>query len=410
MTNVPLPAGDPLFQNAFRVVRTLREAGFEAWIVGGAVRDLVLGAIPHEYDIATSALPASVQALFRRTVPVGAQFGVVRVLIGDFEFEVATFREDGGYSDGRRPDSVRFARVREDVLRRDFTMNGMLLDPGTGEVVDLVGGLADIAERRIRAIGDPSVRFEEDRLRPLRAVRFAARTGFAIDEATFQAIRTSASEVVRVSRERLLDELTKLLGTPRPGLGFRLLDGAGILAAVLPDLSHAAAGKPVDSVLDRLAGRGEDLLWAAFLWPLGPDCADATLKDLRASNRQRRAVAGAIAVGWAAADLPFDDIAAEKRLLRREVAGAGIEVAGAYAEALGTRIAGIDHARARLSAWTPADMFPERLVDGTDAVAAGLAGRAIAAALESVEDAQLRGDVTTRDSALAFLAKGDSPL
>ena len=177
---ISLPVGDANFDGAREVVSILRRAGHEAWIVGGAVRDMISGAIPPDYDIATSALPEQIIKLFKKTVLVGVQFGVIRVRLKGFEYEVATFRTDVGYSDGRRPDAVRFTNLFEDVQRRDFSINGLALDPETGEIIDHVGGQQDLKAGVIRAIGDPNQRFSEDHLRPLRAVRFATKTGFQI--------------------------------------------------------------------------------------------------------------------------------------------------------------------------------------------------------------------------------------
>jgi poly(A) polymerase len=419
---VQLPAGEAVFEGAAHVVAVLRDAGHEAWIVGGAVRDLLRGLRPVEYDIATSARPEAVMALFRRTVPVGVQFGVVRVRHRGTEYEVATFRADAGYSDGRRPDAVRFTDLREDVRRRDFTMNGLAMDAATGEVVDLVEGVADLRAGVIRAIGDPRARFAEDRLRPLRAVRFAAQTGFAIEPATLAAVRECAAEVAVVSAERVREELSRTLRSTRPGAGVRLLRDTGLLAVVLPDLRGAGAdvgiaadltlaGADVGIAADALdalaaAGAGEDARWAALLWELGPDGADGAMARLKQSNRARRATSKAIAAGLAMAGLPFADVAAEKRLLRDEGAIAGLAALAARVEATAGDPRPAACARARLAAWGPGDLDPPRLATGTDVMAAGVApGPAVARALVALEDAQLRGTVTTREAALEFLQR-----
>ncbi len=211
---------------AASIVRTLRGAGFQAYLVGGCVRDLLLGIEPKDFDVSTEATAAQVMKIFPETYAVGAQFGVVLVPVQNAEgedvgseqssqghtVEVATFRSDIGYSDGRHPDEVRFSRdPREDVARRDFTINGMMLDPASGEVLDFVGGRADLAAGMIRTIGDPEHRFAEDKLRMLRAMRFAARFGYEIDAATFAAIQKLAPQVKVVSHERVRDELTRML-------------------------------------------------------------------------------------------------------------------------------------------------------------------------------------------------------
>src|SRR3989440_4913993 len=211
---------------------TLRGQGHQALLVGGCVRDLLLGRQAADYDVTTDATPDRVMELFPDGIAVGAQFGVILVARDGLKVEVATFRSDVGYSDGRHPDRVEYARTPdEDVLRRDFTINGLLLRHDTGEVLDFVGGQADLKAGIIRAIGEPDRRFSEDKLRLLRAVRFAARFGFRIEPATFEAIRRHAREVTAVSAERIRDELTKLLTEGAARRGFELLDETGLLPA-----------------------------------------------------------------------------------------------------------------------------------------------------------------------------------
>jgi poly(A) polymerase len=223
-----------LFRAAGRVVTKLRTAGFQAVFVGGAVRDLLMGADIREVDITSSATPEQVQALFERTVPVGESFGVVCVLAEGFQFEVATFRCEEGYSDGRRPDTVRPGTLQEDVLRRDFTVNGLVLDPFTGVVTDYVGGLADLAARKLRAIGVPGERMQEDYLRTLRAVRFASVLKFAMDPDTRLAIGAAADGLRRISRERVRAELEKLCAGLAAVRGLRLIHEVGLAPYVFP--------------------------------------------------------------------------------------------------------------------------------------------------------------------------------
>src|SRR5438105_3825164 len=235
-----------LEQHAISIVQSLRAAGHQAYLVGGCVRDLLLGREPADYDITTDATPEEVMGIFPETYAVGAQFGVVlvplpkdSVLKEDNDcVEVATFRSDIGYSDGRHPDQVRFSKdPREDVLRRDFTINGLLLDPIKNEVLDFVGGRKDFDAHIIRTIGDPESRFAEDKLRMMRAVRFAARFKYSIDPGTLTAIQKLAHQILRVSRERLRDELTKMLTEGQARRAFLLLDEAGLLREVLPEIS-----------------------------------------------------------------------------------------------------------------------------------------------------------------------------
>src|ERR1700733_305853 len=220
------------------IVLGLRSAGHQAYLVGGCVRDLLLGCPPKDFDIATDARPDRVSELFERTEQVGAHFGVVLVREGASQVEVATFRSDSSYSDGRRPDRVRFeAGPREDALRRDFTINALLLDPETGEVLDFTGGREDLRRRTIRAIGDPEQRFEEDHLRLLRAVRFAARLGFEIEPATMAALQRLHGLIVKVSAERIRDELARILTEGGARRGFELLDETGLLGDILPEVA-----------------------------------------------------------------------------------------------------------------------------------------------------------------------------
>ena len=257
MTTTP----DPRRDFAQEVVARLRAAGFRALWAGGCVRDLILGQAPADYDVATVATPEQVMGLFRRTIPVGVSFGVVRVLgppqAG--EVEVATFRSDGAYLDGRRPEAVTFGSPEEDAARRDFTINGMFLDPATGEILDFVGGRDDLTAGVIRAIGDPAARFAEDKLRLLRAVRFAARFGFALEARTRAAIEAMAGQVRVVAAERIAQELRKMLVHPGRSRGMDLALDVGLVAAILPDLLPMK-GHPQD----KAAQPGGDL-WAHTL-------------------------------------------------------------------------------------------------------------------------------------------------
>jgi poly(A) polymerase len=237
--NLQLP-NLPVTAHALRIVRGLREAGHEALLAGGCVRDLLLRREPKDYDVATSATPDEVEALFARTVPVGRSFGVVRVLdetLKDVVVEVATFRHDGPYLDGRHPSEVRFTNAVEDAARRDFTINALFLDAETGEVHDYVNGLRDLERRVIRAVGDPAVRFAEDKLRLLRAVRFAAGLGFALESATRDALTDMAAQVNVCSAERIRDELTRLITSKGASSGLRMMFETGLLDAVLPEIS-----------------------------------------------------------------------------------------------------------------------------------------------------------------------------
>jgi poly(A) polymerase len=221
---------------AEEVARRLREAGYQAYLAGGCVRDRLLGRDPNDYDIATSAIPPEVLALFPGSNEVGAHFGVIIVKVGGVHIEVATFRTDGSYRDGRRPDSVVFSTPEEDAQRRDFSVNGLFEDPVTGEVIDHVGGLEDLKSKSLRAIGTPADRFAEDALRLLRAVRFATVLGFQIEPATWEAIQDHADDLARISPERIRDEFSKLITSPRRSEGLDLLVSSGLIRHVVPEV------------------------------------------------------------------------------------------------------------------------------------------------------------------------------
>ncbi|QSR87570.1 CCA tRNA nucleotidyltransferase [Candidatus Methylacidiphilum infernorum] len=227
-------------EEAIQIVRILQNAGFTAFFAGGCVRDILLKKEPHDIDIATSATPDQVQSLFKEKASglIGKSFGVIRVKSGAHFFEVATFRTDIGSQGGRWPKAVQFSTPREDALRRDFTINGIFYDPLSGTIIDYVGGSEDIEKKRIRAIGDPKIRFEEDHLRLLRAIRFAVRLGFSIEEKTWEAIQSSAHKITQISPERIREELDKIFTGPDPARGLELLDQSGLLRFILPEISN----------------------------------------------------------------------------------------------------------------------------------------------------------------------------
>jgi poly(A) polymerase len=234
-------SAQPLVVGARAVVRRLQRAGFAAFWVGGCVRDFLLGRKPGDYDIATSALPAQIEDLFERTIAVGRKFGVMVVVEGRRQFQVATFRAEGDYRDGRHPERVAFGDAEADARRRDFTVNGLFYDPVRKELHDWVGGEADLRARIIRTIGSPEERFAEDHLRLLRAVRFAAQLDFRIEPGTFAALQTNAAKIKTISAERVREELVKLFRPPHAARGLDLLRESGLLAQVLPEIAAAIA-------------------------------------------------------------------------------------------------------------------------------------------------------------------------
>src|SRR5438105_1359668 len=218
------------------VAARLRESGHLAYLAGGCVRDIVRGETPKDFDIATDADPEAVQKLFPHTYAVGAHFGVILVVENGFQFEVATFRSDDVYVDGRRPSAVHFSSPEEDAKRRDFTINGMFYDPGTEQVIDFVGGRADLEAKLVRAIGEPAHRFAEDRLRMLRAVRFATVLEYEIDQQTWEALVANAAVINQISAERIREELVRIFLSPNRVRGWDLLDSSGLMRAILPEL------------------------------------------------------------------------------------------------------------------------------------------------------------------------------
>ena len=274
---------------ALWVVRRLREAGFQALFAGGCVRDMLLGRRVADYDVASDATPPQVAGLFRRVLLVGAKFGVAMVIRRGRTVEVATFRSDVSYSDGRRPDAVRFSSPRQDALRRDFTINGMFYDPVAEEVIDHVGGRRDLRRRVVRTIGSPDERFSEDYLRMLRAPRFAVRLGFKIDPATRRAIEKHAHRIVAVSGERVFDELVKMLSEPTAAAALDCLAELRLLRHVLPELGEAPAlERAAIQRVGRVAARRDlTLVLGALLMDQPPRAIRGIVRRWGASNDLR---------------------------------------------------------------------------------------------------------------------------
>jgi poly(A) polymerase len=427
---------------ATAIVKRLKEAGHEAYFAGGCVRDELLGREPLDFDVATSATPETVQALFRRTIPVGVQFGVILVVEDGAPFAVATFRSDDAYVDGRRPSGVHFGSAHQDAERRDFTINGLFLDPLGGEVVDFVGGQADLRAGIIRAIGDAHARIAEDRLRMLRAVRFAARLRFTIEPATLAAVAAAAPTITDIAAERIGDELVKILTEGGARVGFELLERTGLLAPLLPEVT-AMAGvaqspdfHPEGDVfvhtmllLEQLpAGVPETLALGALLHDVAkPRCA--AVHDGRITFYGHPAVGADLAVGicqrlrrsrvaWERVaylvrnhlrlvQAPEMRLSTLKKMLREE----GFEelLALARLDALAsnrdlTYVEFCERRRAELA--TEEDIRPPRLLGGDDLIVLGYApGPQFAHILAALEEAQLEGGVRTREDAERFVAE-----
>lgn len=399
---------------ALEVVRRLREQGHVAYWAGGCVRDQLLGLEPHDFDVATDATPSQVQKLFRRSLAVGAQFGVIEVLgpAPGLHVQVATFRSDGTYHDGRHPDSVHFGSAEADAQRRDFTINGLFFDPLAEKVLDYVGGESDLRGRLVRAIGNPRERFQEDKLRLLRAVRFAARFSFTIEPGTWNAIREMASAVTQVSAERITDELRKLSALPRRAAAFAMLQETGLLAAVLgPWHAPTSSGFPVLGELG--AEASFPLVLASLLLELHADGLERLLRDqplanlaarLRLSNEERDATDWLLRerdVLRRAETLPASHL---KPLLAHPLHQALLDGLAARLRVAGENMKPVEYCRELLRRLSPEDLNPPPLVTGDDLLRAGyLAGPHFRDWLGRLRAEQLDGTIRNREEGLSHV-------
>ncbi|HEY2909401.1 MAG TPA: CCA tRNA nucleotidyltransferase [Gemmataceae bacterium] len=393
---------------AIEVVRTLQQAGYRALWAGGCVRDELLGLTPHDFDVATDARPEQVMKLFRRSVAVGAAFGVIEV-IGPrgphhqhLTVEVATFRSDGAYLDGRRPNSVTFSSPEEDAQRRDFTINGMFFDPLAGQLHDFVGGQADLQARVLRAIGDPIARLTEDKLRVLRAVRIAARFDLTIDPATLEAARRIAPQITVVSAERIAEELRKLLAHPNRSRGVRLLAECGLTPVIFPELPAAPS-----IVLDHLEPYASfPLAFAAFLQGMDKRGAEAIADRLKLSTAEKTGLAWLVRNREALADAPTLRLSVLKPILAHPGIGELLALHRAIARA-GSRVTDhVEFCERMLRDTPPEELDPPPLVSGDDLITAGLApGRDFKRLLVAVRDAQLEGQVRSKEDGLKLVAE-----
>jgi len=395
-------------QAAVAVVRRLHEAGFDALFAGGCVRDMLMGKRPHDYDVATSAKPKDVVGLFRRTQKVGAKFGVVLVRIGEFSIEVATFRTDLDYEDGRHPTKVHFTDAREDAIRRDFTINGMFYDALKREIVDHVGGQADLKAGVIRAIGEPHRRFTEDHLRILRAVRFAAKLGFTIEPATFAAMREQAPLIARISPERIRVELEQMLSHPSRAGAFKDLHRSNVLQYLWPgaDRLLPAAGR-IAALLEALpAEAGFELALAAVLNELPTKEAESACNALRCSNHTKRTATWLITHRDSLSDASRVSLADLKLLMANPAFGSLLDLDSAVLRANGRPLTSHRQILARVRAVPPAEIEPEPLLDGRALAKLGLpAGPPYKVILDKVYYAQLNGDVVSRSAAFEFASR-----
>ncbi len=434
---------DPSESIARKIVRRLQEAGHEAVYAGGCVRDMLRGVTPHDYDVATSARPEAVQALFRRTVAVGAQFGVISVLENGAEFQVATFRSDGDYVDGRHPESVHFSSAEEDARRRDFTINGLFYDPVQGALRDFVGGQVDLAAGVLRAIGNPEERFAEDRLRMLRAVRFATVLGFEIESGTWEAVRQHAAAIREVSAERIREELLKTLHSPNRVRGLDLLDSSGLLREILPEMEalkgceqppqfHPEGDVWVHTrlMLSMLAPEvSTPLLFSVLLHDiakpatysldpaegrirfsghekLGAEMSETILSRLRFPRKDIDATVEAVANHMAFKDVQKMRVSRLKRFLARPTITDELQLHRVDCASSNGDLSNYEFLNAKIEAFSQEahPLIPPPLVSGRDLLELGMRpGPEFKVLLEEIQSRQLEGTLATREEALEWL-------
>ncbi len=427
------------------ICEMLERHKYQALLVGGCVRDLLLGREPADYDVATDATPVEVAGLFPESVAVGAQFGVILIPKDGLKVEIATFRSDVGYSDGRHPDRVVYSKTpQEDVERRDFTINGLLMRHDTGEVLDFVGGQKDLHARLVRAIGDPDCRFAEDKLRMMRAVRFAARFGFEVEEATFRSVCRHASEIRQVSPERLREELTKMLTEGAARRAFELLEETGLLGQVLPEI---AAMKGVEQppefhpegdvwihtclMLEKLEkGASATLAWGVLLHDVGKPptfqsaaetgdrirfnhhvevgvrMAEEICTRLRFSNQEMEQMAALVANHMRFGHVGSMRKATLKRFVRLPKFDEHLELHRLDCLSSHGHLDAYEFARRFLDETPPEQVRPRRLLTGDDLLAMGYRpGPQFAQILKGLEDAQLEGQVRTEEEAREYVLR-----
>jgi putative nucleotidyltransferase with HDIG domain len=432
----------PMEKTAREIAARLSARGHIAYFAGGCVRDLLRGEIPKDIDVATDARPEVVQEIFARTYAVGAHFGVIVVLEKDFQFEVATFRSDGAYLDGRRPTEVHFSSPEKDAARRDFTINGMFFDPARDDVIDFVGGRADLEARLIRAIGHPMQRFKEDRLRLLRAVRFATVLQFDIEAGTWNALLQDASAINEISAERIRDEIVRIFMSSQRTRGWDLLDASGLLSAILPEIAAMKGckqppqfhpegdvfrhtrlmlkllpataslplvlsalfhdiGKPPTSEVDetgRIRFNGHDRI--------GAEMTEEIMKRLRFSRAEIDATVEAVRQHMVFKDVPRMRIAKLKRFMARPTFEDELELHRVDCASSHRMMENYDFLLRKRDEFANEPIIPPPLVTGNDLIALGMKpGPEFGEILEAVETLQLEGALKTREEALDWVAR-----
>jgi poly(A) polymerase len=425
---------------AIAIIRRLRDEGYVSYLAGGCVRDTLLGKTPQDYDITTNAKPDDIVKIFPKTVPVGAQFGVILVMLEGQPFEVASFRHDGPYLDGRRPTHVRYGSLQEDIFRRDFTINGMVYDPIADHIIDLVGGRKDLESKLVRAIGRPRSRFEEDRLRMVRAVRFAAGLDFTVESETFAAIRDLAPTIKQISWERIGEEITRILTEGGAKTGFELLDRTGLLKVLLPEID---AMKGVEQspdyhpegdvfthtmlTLSHLDSPTETLAYGCLLHDVGkPVCirrdegritfyghtekgaemAEEVLKRLKRSRGTRERVAYLVRSHLRHMQAPQMRLSTLKRFLGEDGIDELLELTRIDALSANGDLQYYRFCKQKLAELKEEEIHPEPLLRGRDLIAMGFSpGPHFQIILKQIEEKQLGGELSNRDEAMDWVNK-----
>ncbi|MBI4437280.1 MAG: CCA tRNA nucleotidyltransferase [Candidatus Omnitrophica bacterium] len=424
-------------ETATHIVKILRDRGFEAYWTGGSVRDSLMGQSPKDYDIATNAKPDEVKKLFPKTVPVGEKFGVLLVVLEGQNFEVATFRTEGVYSDGRRPDSVTFSNAKEDALRRDFTINGLFYDPLSGKLLDYVEGEKDIQAKRIRTIGNPEERFREDKLRLLRAIRFASNLSFEIEPETFRTIQRLAPEIKGVSPERIREELVKIFTRAGAGRGLGLLSESRLLKEILPEVE---AMKGVDQprefhpegdvfihtklMLDKLDHPSVTLAFSCLLHDVGKpltyevtdrirfnqhpevgaELSEKILARLRFSNEEKERIIACVQNHMRFKEVQKMRPGKLKGLLQRETFLEELELHRIDCLSSHGILENWEFLRKKLGEFSEEDIKPKPFLRGDDLLTLGFTqGPLLGKILTELNDLQLEGTVASKEEALAWV-------
>lgn len=411
-----------LKKKAIEIIQNLRNHGYKAYLCGGCVRDLILQRTPKDYDIVTNARSQDVQQIFTRTIPVGISFGIIRVLIEQDEFEIATFRKDGTYSDGRHPDSIEFCDEKEDALRRDFTINGLFWNPLENKIIDYVGGQDDIQKKLLRTIGNAQERFLEDHLRMMRAVRFAGQLDFNIEENTWQTICSMSEKILTISKERIRDELSNILLSQNPALSIRLLQQSKLLTQIFPKydidsleivLSMFQQGTPFQSLEEALC-----ILF--FSWNHKLTLIESNNPYLLYSMNTAPFFQWLPMLCWSRKTLDYLELffqyfinfqyimtmkeAQFKRFIRLTYFQSFLKIYYLYCKATNQDLISYTTCINKMQLYTQEDLFPKALVNGNDLIKLGFhPGPIIKKILQDIETQQLQLNIHTKEEAIQFV-------